>query len=306
MNVDRRLPPLNALRAFEAAARHLSFSRAAEELHVTPAAVSQQVKALEEYFDTVLFRRTTRALRLTDAAQTVLPYLKEGFDKLAEADRLLRHRKDDNVLVVSVGPSFGAKWLVPRLDRFHRAYPDSEIRIDATNRPAEFFDDNVDIALRYGSGDYPGLVVECLLEEFMVPVCSPALLEGEHPLRKPRDLRYHTLLHLEWRSGNEAAPDWPMWLRAAGVIGVEAGRGPHFSMESMAVQAALEGQGVALVSSALVEDDLRQGRLVRPFPGAPRQSTSFCYYLVYPKAHISRRAVASFREWVLGEVGSIA
>jgi LysR family glycine cleavage system transcriptional activator len=298
----RRLPPLNGLRAFEASARYLSFTKAAEELNVTPAAVSQQVKALEEYFGVQLFKRLTRALMLTDSGQLVLPILQEGFDKLAEADAILRNRRDDRILTVSVAPSFGAKWLVPRLERFRRAHPDYDIRIDATDAPADFRRDNVDIALRYGLGDYPGLVSECLLTEVGVPVCSPGLLEGEHPLRTPEDLRYHTLLHIQWKMESESAPNWRMWLRAAGYGDIDPDRGPRFSMESMAIQAAVDGQGVALISTALIEDDIAAGRLVQPFADEINHKTRFCYYLVFPEAHLQRPKVAAFRDWVEKEV----
>ncbi len=298
----RRLPPLNGLRAFEASARYLSFTKAAEELNVTPAAVSQQVKSLEEYFGVQLFKRLTRALMLTDSGQLVLPILQEGFDKLAEADRILRNRRDDRILTVSVAPSFGAKWLVPRLERFRRAHPDYDIRIDATDTPADFKRDSVDIALRYGLGEYPGLVSECLLTEVGVPVCSPRLLEGEHPLRTPADLRHHTLLHIQWKMESDAAPNWRMWLRAAGYGDIDADRGPRFSMESMAIQAAVDGQGVALISTALIEDDIAGGRLIQPFTEEINHETRFCYFLVYPEAHLQRPKVAAFRDWVGKEV----
>jgi len=299
--MTRRLPPLNGLRAFEAAARYLSFTKAAEELNVTPAAISQQVKSLEEYFGVQLFKRLTRALILTDSGQLVLPLLQEGFDRLAEADRILRSRQDDRILTVSVAPSFGAKWLVPRLESFHRHAPDYDIRLDATDARADFKRDNVDIALRYGRGEYPGLMSECLVTEVAVPMCSPDLLEGEHPLKNPDDLRHHTLLHIQWKMENDAAPNWRMWLRAAGVEGVDAGRGPQFSMDSMVIQAAIAGQGVGLISSTLVADDLEKGRLVQPFREEINQQTKFCYFLVYPEAHLQRAKVAAFREWVLNE-----
>lgn len=298
----RRLPPLNGLRAFEASARHLSFTKAAEELNVTPAAVSQQVKSLEEYFGVALFKRLTRALMLTDSGQMVLPILQEGFDKLAEADQILRSRQDDRILTVSVAPSFGAKWLVPRLDRFRRAWPDYDIRIDATDARADFKRDNVDIAMRYGLGEYPGLVSECLLTEVAVPVCSPRLLEGEHPLRTPGDLRHHTLLHIQWKMESDAAPNWRMWLKAAGLDDIDPDRGPQFSMESMAIQAAVDGQGVSLISTALVDKDIAAGHLVRPFPKEIIQQTKFCYFLVYPEAHLQRPKVAAFRDWVRAEI----
>ncbi len=297
----RKLPPLNALRAFEASGRHLSFKRAADELHVTPAAISQQVKTLEDYFDAPLFRRMTRALRLTDAGQAVMPLLTDAFDKLAEADHLLRSRRNDASLVVSVPPSFGAKWLVPRLDRFRRAHPEHEIRLDATDRRADFARENVDVALRYGSGNYPGLHVECVLAEFVIPVCAPSLLQGKRPLREPSDLKHHTLIHLHWTGEPEAAPNWHMWLKAAGVDGIDVEHGPRFSMENMAVQAALDGQGVALVSNALVVDDIARGNLLRPFPDAARPQNAFCYYFVCPHRNLKLPRVAAFRDWVMAE-----
>lgn len=300
--MTRRLPPLNGLRAFEASARYLSFTKAAEELHVTPAAVSQQVKSLEDYFGVQLFRRLTRALLLTDAGQQVLPVLQEGFDLLAQADQMLRSQEDQKILTVSVAPSFGAKWLVPRLDRFRRAYPDYDIRIDATDTKADFKRDNIDVALRYGRGDYPGLVSECLLEESVTPVCSPALLKGAHPLINLEDLQHHTLLHVDWKMESDAAPNWRMWLRASGVETNEADRGPRFSMESMAVQAAIEGQGVVLSSHALVSDDLAKGRLIQPFCVQTNQQTQFSYYLVYPEAHLQRPKVVAFKNWVTLEI----
>ncbi len=239
---------------------------------------------------------------LTDSGQLVLPILQEGFDKLAEADRILRSRQDKRILTVSLAPSFGAKWLVPRLDRFRRAYPDYDIRIDATDTRADFRRDNVDIALRYGRGDYRGVVSECLIADTAVPVCSPRLLEHEHPLREPADLRYHTLLHIQWKMENDAAPNWRMWLKAAGLTDIAFDRGPQFSMESMAIQAAIEGQGVALISTALVDEDIAARRLIHPFPDDVNQQTNFSYYLVYPEAHLQRPKVAAFRDWVMREI----
>ena len=280
----RRIAPLNALRAFEASARHLSFTRAAEELNVTPAAVSQQVKLLEAYFEVKLFRRLTRALELTESGQSVLPELRGGFDLLARACGRLLERDDERVLRVSVPPSFGARWLVPRLERFHREHPAFEIRIDATDRRADFVTDPVDVALRYGTGDYPGLAVEPLLADIGIPVCSPALRDGAQglpPLREPADLANHTLLHVDWKEAVESAPSWRMWLRAAGLDAIDATRGPRFTMEEMVVQAAMAGQGVALASAPLVVEDLATGRLVQPFPDAPGQSGRFGYFVVY-------------------------
>ncbi len=232
----RALPPLNSLRAFEAAARHLSFTKAAEELNVTPAAISHQIKALEEFLGVVLFRRLTRALRLTDAGQAAFPKVREGFDNLAEAVEILRAEEEGKVLTVSVSPSFGAKWLVPRLDRFRAAHPDLDIRIDATDRLADFQGDNVDVALRYGMGNYPSLLVDKLFGAEMVPVCSPDLLDGTQPLRRPLDLVHHTLLHLDWTLEEQTSPSWRMWLLAAGVSEVDATRGPRFSRNGAGLQ----------------------------------------------------------------------
>ncbi len=297
----RSLPPLNSLRAFEAAARHLSFTKAAEELSVTPAAISHQIKALEEFLGVVLFRRLTRALRLTDAGQAAFPKVREGFDKLAEAVEILRADEEGKVLTVSVEPSFGAKWLVPRLDRFRVAHPDLDIRIDATDRLANFQGDNVDVALRYGKGNYPGLLVDKLFGVEMVPVCSPGLLDGPQPLQRPQDLAHHTLLHLDWTLEEQTSPSWRMWLLAAGVSEVDATRGPRFSMESMMVQAAIEGQGVALAMTVLVGGDLAAGRLVMPFDLSVCDPLNFAFYVVSPTRTAEIPKVAAFRTWVLSE-----
>ncbi len=297
----RPLPPLNSLRAFEAAARHLSFTKAAEELNVTPGAISHQIKALEEFLGVVLFRRLTRALRLTDAGQAAVPKVREGFDNLAEAIEILRAEEEGNVLNVSVSASFGAKWLVPRLDRFRAAHPDLDIRIDATDRLADFQGETVDIALRYGKGNYPGLLVDKLASVEMVPVCSPGLLDGPQPLQRPQDLAHHTLLHLDWTLEEQTSPSWRMWLLAAGVSKVDATRGPRFSMESMMVQAAIEGQGVALAKTVLVAGDLAADRLVMPFDLSVCDPLNFAYYVVSPTRTAEVPKVAAFRTWVLSE-----
>ena len=302
--MGRQLPPLNALRAFEAAARHLSFTKAAEELSVTPAAISHQIKALEAQLEVTLFHRLTRALRLTDAGQAAFPKLGEGFDRLAEAAELLRARRSDPTLGVSVPPSFGAKWLVPRLDSFHTAHPDIEVRIDATDRLTDFASDNIQVALRYGPGHYPGHRVERLFGGEMVPVCSPRLVAGPQPLRVPADLRHHTLIHLDWARGDETAPSWRMWLLAAGVTGVDPTRGPRFSMDSLVLQAAIEGQGVALATHAIAGHDLAAGHLVVPFDVSVCDPLDFAYYVVSPERTAALPKVAAFRAWVLAEVAA--
>ncbi|MEM7222133.1 MAG: transcriptional regulator GcvA [Pseudomonadota bacterium] len=297
----RPLPPLNALRAFESAARHLSFTKAAAELNVTPAAVSHQVKSLEELLEVPLFRRLTRALRLTDAGQAALPALSQGFDKLAQGVEQMRAHCESGVLTVSVSPSFGAKWLVPRLENFRLRHPDIEIRIDGTDRLVDLARDEADVAVRYGAGGYPGVRVDCLFSQVNTPVCSPALLEGPHPLRRPADLKHHTLLHVDWKEAEEYAPSWRMWLLAAGLHDIDPTRGPRFTMENMAVQAALDGHGVALIGDILVADDLAAGRLVRPFDPALSTPVKFSYYLVSAKDSAEQPKVAAFRQWLIEE-----
>ena len=293
-----RLPPLNALRAFESAGRHLSISKAADELNVTPAAVSHHVKALETYLQVPLFRRLTRALVLTDAGQVFLPGLREGFDSLAQAvERVRAQSSAAGSLTVSTGPSFAAKWLVPRLDSFRQTSPDIDVRIDATDQVADLHRGEADIAIRFGSGQYPRLEASQLFTDEVFPVCAPQVCAGSKPLNEPGDLRHHTLLHVELRNQADTEPSWRMWLLAAGVRDVDATRGPKFSVESMAVQSAVEGQGVALASAALVVDDLAAGRLVRPFELG--LVNNFAYYVVMTPAAAKTSKVAAFKDWLL-------
>ena len=294
----RPLPSLNALRAFESAGRHLSFTKAAAELNVTPAAIGHQVKALEELLEVPLFRRLTRALRLTDAGQAALPTLSQGFDKLAQGVEQMRAHCEIGVLTISVSPSFGAMWLVPRLEHFRSRHPDIEIRIDGTDRRVDLARDDADVALRYGPGGYKGVQVDCLFGQVNTPVCSPALLSGEHPLSQPDDLRHHTLLHVDWK---DAEASWRMWLLAAGLHDIDPTGGPHFTMENMAVQAALDGQGVVLIGDMLVADDLAAGRLVRPFDPSLSTPLTFSYYLLSAKDSAEQPKVAAFRDWLLEE-----
>ena len=287
-----RLPTLNALRAFEAAGRHLSFTRAAEELHVTQAAISHQIKSLEEQLGIRMFRRGPRGLLLTDAGQSYLPEVREAFQRLTAAtDRLL---EDDarGAITVSVLPSFAARWLVPRLTRFRETHPDIEVRVSADDRLADFDRNDVDLAIRYGRGDYPGLHADRFLTEELFPVCNPDLLK-RLPLERPEDLRDHTLLHDDMRM------DWSMWLLAAGVEGVDPRRGPSFNDSSMVLQAAVDGQGVALGRSALALDDLAAGRLIRPFEFS--LPAEYAYYILCPERTVNRPNIKIFREWLLSQ-----
>lgn len=289
----RRLPPLNALRAFEAAARHLSFTRAAEELHVTQAAISHQVKALEEHLGRKLFRRLNRALLLTDDAQAYLPSVSRAFTLLNDATSDLLTKHTPGPLTVSALPSFAARWLVPRLGRFRHIRPDIDLRIDPSTELADFAGGDVDVGIRYGRGKYPGMRADWLMTEDIFPVCSPALLEGPHPLHDPEDLEHQVLLH------DDGHGDWRTWLLAAGVDRVDPARGPIFTDSSMLIQAAMAAQGVALARGVLAADELAAGRLVRPFTLS--LPTEYAYYLVCPVNTAEQPKIAAFRDWLIGE-----
>lgn len=297
----RRLPPLNALRAFEAAARHLSFAKAAAELNVTPAAVSHQIKGLEAQLGVALFRRANRAIWLTEAAQACLPDLREGFDRLEAGIQRLRSQQARGMLTVSAPPAFAAKWLVSRLERFRAGHPEIDVRLDATSVLADFERDGVDLAVRYGLGGYKGVDVRLLLCEEVFPVCSPRLLEGPEALREPADLARHRLIHEDLFGTDSPYPDWRMWLDATGLRGIDADRGPRFSSSELAVQSAIDGQGVALGRSVVVEADLAAGRLVKPFAFA--YPVAYAYHLVAPQGWEERPKVAAFGHWLMAEVG---
>ncbi len=289
----RRPPPLNALRAFEAAARHLSFTRAAEELHVTQAAISHQVKALEEHLGRKLFKRLNRALLLSDDGQAYLPSVSRAFTLLNEATDNLVSKQAPGPLTVSALPSFAARWLVPRLGRFRQIRPDIDLRIDPSAELSDFAGDDVDVSIRYGRGKYPGLRADWLMTEDIFPVCSPALLDGPHPLRDPQDLEHQVLLH------DDGHGDWRTWLLAAGVERVDPTRGPIFTDSGMVIQASMAGQGVALARAVLAADELAAGRLVRPFTLS--LPSEFAYYLVCPTNTAEHPKIAAFRDWLLSE-----
>ncbi|MEO7742422.1 MAG: transcriptional regulator GcvA [Usitatibacter sp.] len=310
-----RLPPLNSLRAFEAAARHRSFKNAARELHVTPGAVSHQVKGLEERLGAQLFRRLTRALELTPQALAMLPLVQEGLERLSDAVDKVRAREDDCVLTVIAPPNFAARWLVPRLARFTVAHPNLELHlasrpsmIDGRDedgmpaQPSEAREDAPLAMIRFGDGRYPGTRVDEVFSATYVPVCSPRLLKGEHALRSPGDLRYHTLLHDDTVIEEDARPSWADWLESVGLEDIDATRGPHFSDASLAFEAALEGMGVALAMKPLVRSEIEAGRLAVPFDiAAP---ASYAYYLVTPEAASGEGALGEFREWLLAEAAT--
>jgi LysR family glycine cleavage system transcriptional activator len=295
------LPPLTALRSFEAAARHLSFTRAAEELCVTQTAVSHQVKLLEGQLGTVLFRRLPRRIVLTRDGMAWAAELKEIFARLHEANRRLRGRvrADRPVVSVSVIPSFAARWLVPRLGRFLERHPGLDVRVSPNEHLVDFRLEAVDVGIRYGSGGYPGLVVDKLADDALVVVCAPSL-RARRKLKTPDALRRHVLLH------DDALDAWPRWLEAHGVTGVEAGRGTVLTDSSMLVEAAVRGQGVALARWSLAMDDLAAGRLVMPFPRLRPMPTGLAYYVVAPRERLARAAVAAFRDWLRREATVLA
>ncbi len=293
---------LAALRGFEAAARHLSFTKAAAELNVTPAAVSHAIRELELDLKVRLFERSSRVVRLTPAGETLSRAVAEGLGTIGRAVQRLRAVDGRPKLMVTTSPSLAAKWLVPRLDGFLEQHPEVDVRIDVSQRLVDFAEDGVDIAIRFGTGDYPGLKVERLFEESVFPVCSPHLLRSRHPLKEPRDLKHHTLIHIEWDAQWATWPNWAMWLRAAGAPEIDATRGLHLSQTALALQAALDGHGIALGDSTLVADDLRAGRLVRPFSMALKGPAQFAYHLVHAPHRADEPLIKAFRSWILDEV----
>lgn len=307
-----RLPPLNALRAFEAAARHLSFATAAKELHVTPAAVSHQIKGLEEYVGHGLFRRLARGLELTRAGRAFAPKLREGFERFAEAVDELQAIEDSATLSVSVATSFATRWLAPRLHRFVSAHPELDVRINASTRLIDPKGDQLaardavagppvedaDIVVRFGTGDYPGFRVDRLLPVVVTPMCSPRLLEGDHPLRSAADLKHFVLIH-DNLLYDDGRPLWDAWFAAAGVPGADTAHGLRFSHAMLALEAAADGMGVALGMPVLAGSDLASGRLVAPL--AFCLPLKFAYYIVSGPHTAEREDVTAFRNWLLAE-----
>ena len=261
----RRLPPLNALKAFEAAGRHMSFSRAAEELHVTPAAISHQIKALETDLSVKLFRRLNRSLQLTEAGQACLPGLREAFETMVSAIGRVRDKEDWNILTISAPPAFGARWLVPRIVDFRTANPQIQVRIDPAIRSMDPGRDSVDVAIEFSQGHYSGREAQRLFGQDVFPVCSPELLTGRDPLKKPADLRKHTLIHFDAPMGDPEWPNWETWLSANNVGQIDPNKGPHFTSPNFTTQALLSGHGVALMAELVVESELATGTLVKPF-----------------------------------------
>lgn len=301
---DSRIPPLNALKAFEAAARRLNITRAAEELSVTPGAVSQQIRILEEHAGAPLFHREGRQIALTELGAELYPLLRDGFDYLKRAGDLLYRPDRRHALAVSVPPSFAAKWLAPRIARFTAAHPEIEVWMSADMRLADVGGGRVDVAVRYGRGDYPGVRSERLLGADVTPVCAPALITGENALRRPADLARHVLIHLRPGELEEPRPDWAAWLKARDLTAIDAHAGPRFDQTALAIEAAAHGQGVALAPYAFVAEDLASGRLVTPFADGAL-TTELAYHVLTKRTGASAPARA-FATWLKQEVQSAA
>src|SRR5215470_16239681 len=292
----RRLPSLNALKAFEAAARHESFTRAAEELFVTQGAVSHQVKALELELGVKLFNRERQRLVITEAGRDYLTAVRDAFDRIAIGTEQLLQRQNSGVLTVSTSPDFAAKWLVNRLGRFAEEHPHIDLRVSATLHHVDFAREDVDLAVRHGDGNWPGLDVVRLSAEQLFPVCSPKLLTGRSRLAKPADVLKFPLIHVDDRK------HWTRWLEAAGVQDADLSRGPVLNRVSMAIDAAIDGQGIVLARTTLAAADLIKGRLVRPFAEELRLSKT--YWIICPKATTALPKIVTFRDWLLAEAAN--
>ena len=293
------LPPLNSLRAFETAGRLLSFSKAADELNVTPGAISQQIRSLEDFLEISLFKRRNRSIVLTDSGQIFLPLLSDGFSSITQAVDAVRKSQRDDTLTISAAPSFTSKWLIPRLCKFQAHYPDIDVRIDASNRLVDFVREDIDVGIRFGTGDFPDLNSVYLFSFDLIPVCSPGLLNQDKGMTSPDDLRHYTLLHGNYEDVDSSWPDWGMWLATAGVDDIDVSRGIFFNQSEMIMEAALEGQGVALVASVMAVDEIEAGRLIQPFE--TRLPVRLCYHLVTTEQKARSEKVTAFRNWLVAE-----
>jgi LysR family glycine cleavage system transcriptional activator len=289
--VKQRLPPLNALRAFEATARHLSVKNAAEELCVTPGAVSQMIKALELHLGIKLFQRVNRGIYLTDAGQSYLPPVRNAFRQIAEASRRITVATETGILTVSVTPFFAAAWLVPRLKQFQDAHPDIDLQVVTSNTLVDFSRDGVDVAVRHGLGRYPGLCSHRVVAVEIVPVAAPMLVARLGAPTTPAELTRWPHVHDAERKG------WHLWFQAQGIDEIGPPRGPSFDDSGLLLKAVLAGQGAGLLPAAMVAPDLADGRLVKLADVVLLED--FAYYLVYPEASYERPKVAAFRAWIL-------
>lgn len=302
--MNRMLPGTRALRTFEAAARHLNFTRAADEVGLTPAAVSYQIKEIEAQLDVVLFTRTSRSIQLTPAGVVLFDATTDALDTLhraaAKARRMSRGARH---LRVSVGARFATNWLLPRLPAFRDAHPGLELTFDISDAVRDFDAEDVDVAIRFGAGHTPGAISHRLFHTVVVPVCSPALLEQSPALVSPRDLFNHTLCFVDCKPGGIVWPNWPMWMAAAGIDDFDDSRSVAFTESSHVVQAVIDGGAVGLVEWELVERDVQAGRLVRLFEVGVRVAPQYAYHLVYPEGSDADPRVSALRNWILNLVG---
>lgn len=299
---------LNALRAFEASARHQSFSVAAEELNVTPAAVGQLVRTLEQWLGTPLFHRGSSGkarLVATEAAERALPDIRAGFERLTLGMERMRENSPSGVLTVTVSPAFAAKWLLPRIERFHSAWPDTDVRLDTQLKAVDFLTQRIDIGVRYGTGHWPGLIAEKLMDEEIYPVCSPLLKNTPDCLQTLAELANETLIHDLSMDGHAGFTTWATWLQTVGMKDLSAQRGMKINNSAAVLQAATDGQGIALARSVMAQDDLAAGRLIRLFPDIQFVSP-LAYYVVYRSECVSLPRLKAFRDWLFEEARTLS
>jgi LysR family transcriptional regulator, glycine cleavage system transcriptional activator len=290
--------PINGIRVFEAAARLSNFAAAASELNVTPAAVSQQIKKIENRLGVQLFERTGRNIKLTEVGYRLYLGVSEALNGLDEAVGRAKDQSFSNHISISTVGAFAARWLVPRLDHWRAANPDVDIRVSTSGQFVDFDRDQIDLAIRIGDGQYPGLSSELLLADSIVPLCHPSLLDGVHPLNTPEDLVHHTLIHFRPVVG-DINTDWGDWLASAGLKEVDHNRGLFFNDYSVAVNAAMTGQGVLLSPRTFIDDDLRSNMLVVPFGDSGPQKLG--WYIVMPRSNLEQPNIAGFRDWLISE-----
>ncbi len=293
--IIRRLPPLNALRSFEAAARHGSFNKAAEELFVTPSAISHQIKTLEEFLGVALFKRVKRRVDLTPPGERYLLSIQSALDEIDDATRKLTATPNSGAVNLSVAPAFLTRWLVPRINQFQSLNPDVELRLTASMKQIDFRYSDMDMAVFYGDGNWPDLHCHHLRNVHSVPVCSPKLLEGKSSIETAKDLLQYTLIHISKRD-----KEWQSLLRQAGVNKTDKARNMTFSSTSLALGAAMEGLGIALADRGLAERELEYGQLVCPLDIS--LDTQKAFYLVYQKGRPLTESMQAFRDWILDEM----
>ena len=300
------LPGTRALKTLVSAGRHLNFTRAADELNLTPAAVSYQIKEIEDRLGVKLFVRSSRSIHLTPEGEVLCEAAVEALDIVNRAAARARKmsRSITTQLKVTLDPHFATKWLMRRVENFRKLQPGIELRFEVSYELREFDLDDIDVAIRYGGGKYPGLIANRLFENVIVPVCSPRLLKSGRPLTEPRNLMQHTLAHIEWSRQGVTWPNWAMWMAAAGIHDYDDSRTVVFGTSSDAVEAALAGEAVALADFAMIANDLSEGRLIRPFELSIKAPAEFAYFLVYPKASASDPRIIAFRDWLLGEAAA--